>query len=178
MVDTIRLILFKECNMKCSYCCNEQDQFNSQFQEKSLAEINWHKYKNVCFTGGEPFLHKDILYWALGWVEGYEDFFHDYKKKYIYTNGLLMDEVDVKLLNESPIDCVNIGLHTIDQLKRINPKVYQEMPVRFMVQDSKYEEFLKEYPTILNKDNTKQWKLNECNMPNEDWVLLRWDGKI
>jgi molybdenum cofactor biosynthesis enzyme MoaA len=62
IIDTLRLILFLECNLKCTYCCNRQEQFNSLFREKKISEINFNFYKNICITGGEPFLYKNIFY--------------------------------------------------------------------------------------------------------------------
>lgn len=75
------------------------------------------------------------------------------------------------------LTCVNIGLHTFRQLSAINKHIENALPVRFMVQDKNYDLLLESYPERLNSNNTKQWKLNECNMPNEEWVFLEGDAK-
>jgi molybdenum cofactor biosynthesis enzyme MoaA len=65
MINTVRIILFLKCNMRCSYCCNKKEKFNSQFQEKEFCEIDFSLYKNICLTGGEPFLYKNKLFSVL-----------------------------------------------------------------------------------------------------------------
>jgi molybdenum cofactor biosynthesis enzyme MoaA len=57
-IDTIRLILTLDCNLKCSYCCNKLESVYSRFVKKSIDEIDFSRYRNVCLTGGEPFLYK------------------------------------------------------------------------------------------------------------------------
>lgn len=166
-IDTIRVILFLECNMKCSYCCNEQKQFSNQFVELSFEEIDFRKYKNVCISGGEPFLNRDVLFRTLLNIP-----FN--KNIYLYTNGTLIKDYDIyKMMNVANLKCVNIGLHSTGQLKRVNKNLEKYLTVRFMVQDRHYNNLLDLYPERLNSGNLKSWKLNECNMPNEDWVLLK-----
>jgi hypothetical protein len=175
-MDTVRLILFLDCNLSCSYCCNEQSQFSSQFQEKYLNEIDWDKYKNICISGGEPFLRKDALYKTINHLFGMR------KDLYIYTNGLLIDLFDMEHLKElNPIDfecgpylkCLNIGIHHPSQLKAIHPELEKKLPVRWMCQDLYVDDLMKLYPDRVNKYNLKGWKLNDCNMSNEDWILLK-----
>ena len=88
MKDTLRLILFLQCNMKCSYCCNEQEQFSSQFIEMYFKDIDFSKYKNVCLSGGEPFLRKSILYSVMYKIPRSKQIF-------IYTNGLRINNEDI-----------------------------------------------------------------------------------
>lgn len=172
MIDTLRLILFLKCNMKCGYCCNEKEEFSNQFVKKTWKEIHdsFPNYKNICVTGGEPFLDKELLYNVLTLIP---------KKKriYIYTNGMFITNNDIQILKYIPnLKGINVGLHTKKQLNKINPLLEKELPVRFMVQDIFYSQMLELYPERLNMVNVKTWKLNDCNMPNEDWVLLK--GKI
>jgi MoaA/NifB/PqqE/SkfB family radical SAM enzyme len=165
MKNTLRLILFTECNLSCHYCCNEQEQFSSQFVKKSFSEIDFSKYKNVCITGGEPFLRKELLYLTLDRIPADKNIF-------IYSNGLLINPEDVRRLSHCNIKCINIGLHYLNQLSEI---IYLEglLPVRFMIQLEKLGEFYKKYPTRLDVTNTKAWLMDDCEMPNEDWVLLK-----
>lgn len=165
-VDTLRLILFLECNMSCSYCCNEQEQFSSQFKKMELGNIDFSKYENVCITGGEPFLNFKLLQTVITHIPAS-------KRIYIYTNGIGIANSHILILSFfSNIKGFNIGLHSKNQLKFVNKRIESFFPVRFMVQDKYYDEMLRLYPARLNKENTKPWKLNDCNMPNEDWVLL------
>lgn len=168
MKDTLRLILFLECNMHCSYCCNEIPDISKQFVKKQFRDINFNQYKNICITGGEPFLNKDLLYEVI-------DKLPEGKNLYIYTNGTLIDDSDLfvlyRMTKNNELKCLNIGLHLIQQLRNII-NVEEYLPVRFMLQDIKKELFLAEYPDRLNEANIKTWTVNECTMPNEDWVLL------
>lgn len=168
MKDTLRLILFLECNMHCSYCCNEIPEVSKKFVKKKFRDIDFTQYVNICITGGEPFLKKDILYQVL-------DKLPADKNKFIYTNGTLIDDIDLVALfgvvRRRNLKCINIGLHLIQQLKSII-NVEEYLPVRFMLQDIKKELYMAEYPNRLNESNIKTWKVNDCEMPNEDWVLL------
>lgn len=165
--DTVRIILFLECNMSCSYCCNEQEQFSSQFQKKSFDEIDFSLYKNVCISGGEPFLKKDLLYNTLKKIP-------PDKKIFIYTNGTKIDNTDIfLLLGFNNLKAINVGLHHINQLKNVNEEVDTWLPVRFMLQDKNYHSFKDAHPGRLSGKNIKLWKMNRCNMPNEDWILLK-----
>src|SRR3990167_2812299 len=104
MKDTIRIILFLECNMRCSYCCNEQEQVNSQFTKLHFDEIDFSKYKNVCISGGEPFLNRDLLFNTLYKIPAG-------KKIFIYTNGTLVKDYDIYgLMNMQNLKGINVGL--------------------------------------------------------------------
>lgn len=170
MKDTIRLILFLECNLKCSYCCNEQEQFNSQFIKMKLEDIDFSKYENVCITGGEPFLNFDIIWNTINYIN---DNFPNKHKFFIYTNGLKIQFHQVILLNNLIDVIFNIGLHTLGQLNKIDQNIFKVYGnFRFMINEKLYDKALLKYPNRLNKDNLKKWIMNDCNMPNEDWVLL------
>ena len=152
--------------MNCSYCCNKNEKFNSQFNKKSLREIDFSLYENICITGGEPFMHKEELFALLEKIPLE-------KNIYIYTNGTLINDSDiVSLLRYKKLKCLNIGIHTLEQLNSINEDIEKRLPVRFMVRDIYYEELLKRYPQRLNNSNLKSWSLDNCDMPNEEWVLL------
>jgi hypothetical protein len=95
------------------------------------------------------------------------------KDIYIYSNGIRIANSDIiKLHQITNLKGINIGLHTIDQFRLIN-NMLDYLPVRYMVQNSMIDAFIKQYPNRLNAKNVKGWVLNECNLPNEDWVLLR-----
>ncbi|MCA0447673.1 MAG: radical SAM protein [Bacteroidetes bacterium] len=166
MKDLLRLILFTECNLSCSYCCNENPAVNSKFEKKLLHEINFLEYKNICLTGGEPFLNFEILLEVLLEIpKGIP--------VYIYTNGLLINENYCDILSDfCNIGALNVGLHHVNQIKSINPIIDEVFNVRYLIQDIRRDEFIRENPSRLNSINTKTWTLDACEMPNEDWVLL------
>ncbi len=163
--DTLRLIITLECNLSCPYCCNNIPEFKNQFVKKSFNEIDFSKYKNVCITGGEPFTNKMLLYKML--------FRIPYTKNiYIYSNGLLINDVDIFVLNKTfNLKAINIGLHYSSQINSIQPDIENKFNVRFRIEDKKVYEFLDASPR-LRRANVKGYKLNDCNMPNEDWILL------
>lgn len=169
MIDTIRIILFLDCNMRCSYCCNKQEQFNRQFQKKKFKEIDFSKYKNVCITGGEPFLNKfRVLYPILERIPSD-------KNLYIYTNGTKITAFDIWSLKQiKNLKCINVGLHTPKQLGRII-HIEHELPVRFMIPIGMKQKILTIYKDRLMTHNIKIFNLNDCDMHNEDWVLLEED---
>lgn len=171
MKDTIRLILFTECNLSCHYCCNEQEQFSSQFVKKSFSEIDFSKYKNVCITGGEPFLRKRLLYHVMVSIPSELNLF-------LYTNGTLISFEDVlRLLLFENIKAINIGIHSVNQIDEVHPALDYLFNIRYMIQDTKLDQYMSAHPKRFTEQNTKAWKLNDCNMPNEDWVLLK-EGSV
>lgn len=159
--------MFLDCNMNCPYCCNKKEEFNSQFNKKSFSEIDFSLYKNICITGGEPFLHKDNLFSLL-------DRLSLDKNIYIYTNGTLINDSDIMMLSKyKNLKCLNIGIHTLEQLDSVNSNIDKKLPVRFMAQDINCEKLLTKYSQRLNLNNLKGWSLDSCDMPNEEWVLLK-----
>ncbi len=95
------------------------------------------------------------------------------KNIYLYTNGLLIMNVDVYFLGRIPnFKGLNIGLHYLEQLEQINGQV-DRLNVRYAMRDTLAADFFAAYPGRMNKNNTKIWKMNECDTPNEDLVLLQ-----
>ncbi len=165
MKDTIRLIITLDCNFECVYCCNNIEKFNQQFVCKKLLDIDWRNYSNVCITGGEPFLNKDLLYSIL-------DKIPNDKSIYIYTNGVLITRKDVSQLLKYNVKGLNIGLHKKNQLSDIAD--VDELSPRYTFIDALTEYLLATYPKRLNRGNINPFTLNDCDMPNEDWVVLNY----
>ena len=166
-IDTVRILLFKDCNLKCSYCCNNQEQFNSQFTSKYFSKIDFSKYDNVCVTGGEPFLKPDDLFLYLSAIpKG--------KNIYIYTNGLLVTAKHLRILASNPdIKGINVGIHSKEQLSKLPRELFDDggIPKRFAMNEHIADELLRMVPEIATR--TKTWIMDECNMPNEDWILVK-----
>ena len=165
--NTIRLIMFLECNFKCRYCCNDKTQFNQLFEEKNLSEVDWNNYQTVCITGGEPFARKDVLYAVMDVVPSTKPIF-------LYTNGFLINDQDIIFLRQyENLKGINVGVHGVNQVKFINSKIDRYFSVRYQAQDSNREKFFAAYPDRLHEGNTKFWRMDDCYRDNEDWVLLR-----
>lgn len=168
MIDTARIIMYLACNFKCNYCCNEKSQFNSEFQQVFLEEIDWSKYKVVCVSGGEPFLRKDVLYKVLGTIPQHIPI-------YIYTNATLITREDIYhiALHYPNVAGFNIGIHGVNQPKVILPQLDEVFSVRWQVQDKNREKILSMYPDRITEQNSKFWKMDDCYRRNEDWFLLK-----
>jgi organic radical activating enzyme len=167
--DTLRLIITLDCNLSCSYCCNNLPEIKSRFVEKELPEIDFTQYKNICITGGEPFLDKPRLYNLLLHIPRGINVF-------IYTNGLLVQDTDIEILKNywRKVKCLNIGLHTVQQAEIVFDKPWiQDYPVRLSFQDIKRKMFEDIFPDVFTLINSKSWSMNKCEAPNEDWVLLK-----
>lgn len=164
-IDTLRLIMTLDCNLNCPYCCNKQEQFSSQFRKARFTDLDFTLYKNVCITGGEPFMHKLDLVSLIRRIP------RD-KNLIIYTNGLLVDCYDSAYLRTIPnLIGVSVGLHGLDSITKVR-RLEKHLPVRFCIQDIYYEECLKLYPDRVNPSNLKGWKMDDCNRDNEDRVIL------
>ncbi len=164
MKDTIRIILFLDCIPNCAICVNGHEQFYDQFEKKKFDEIDFSLYKNVCISGGEPFLEKDSLYSLIEKIPPDKNIF-------IYTSGLLINWDDIQKLKLYPnIKSINIELYGIDQLASVRD-IEKHLPVRFSLLGSDGDRFSK-LGKRLNDVNLKLLALRNEERPNEDWVLL------
>ena len=66
--DKIRLLVTNACNYKCAFCHNEgqaKHMLPKQMSYEQLKQfidiIKEQKISEICFSGGEPFLNKDIV---------------------------------------------------------------------------------------------------------------------
>jgi len=182
--DTIRLLITLDCNLSCSYCCNKQQRVYSQFQKKTFSEIDFSKYQNVCITGGEPFLKKDLLYQII-------DDIPEGKNVYLYTNGVLITDEDVVRLRSlekaGRIKGINIGFHEgqnefLLELEKRHPTGH--IPLRFLrlqFERKAWERYqrieglswIHDSLYLKHPRSFKFLTLNDCDRPNEDWVQLQ-----
>lgn len=168
MKDTVRIILFPKCNLKCKYCCNEQEQFNSQFKLMKFEDIDFSQYQNVCVTGGEPFLEKTMLFDVMNKIPSDKNIF-------LYTNGLLISKEDIEILRKfQNLQCVNIGIHFLKQIDRLVSGI-DTLPIRYCMNGALEAQYRSYYGHRLKNKNIKFWTMDECNAPNEDWILLNQD---
>lgn len=108
-IPKVNLDITYNCNLKCRHCygaygtSNFKDPSTARLKEiiDKLAESN---VKRLAFTGGEPFIRKDI----------FELLKYAHKKGFvlaIYTNGTLLNEEKLKKLKEvAPDVCLQISL--------------------------------------------------------------------
>jgi len=170
MKDTLRILTTLECNLSCSYCCNNL----FKFKQKYLIDLDL-EYTNICITGGEPLLPnkihllKDILLTN----ELLDENIFILPKIYIYTNGIYLSYSLLNfILSFNNVKGINIGIHpdSKNQILLTYKYLCESNKIRFMIED-KYRSIIK---YAENKElNYITWTRNECNMPNEDWILLK-----
>lgn len=115
--NSLHIIPTLSCNMGCDYCFvldeSNNKMLNSKMSEGVLykaidmfIEDNPSSKKAMTFYGGEPFVHKDIVFKAVNYAnKEYEGQFQ-YK---IVTNGTLIDRGTARFLHTNGFD-VNVSL--------------------------------------------------------------------
>jgi len=167
MKDTLRILVDWKCNLKCPYCCNEQERFRKDILPVKLEDIDFFKYENFCISGGEPLLRLDLIGeitkkipWGC--------------KTILYTNGILLTRKRAHLLDLWAVNAINIGLHYPKSFHKIIRRVTDEMgdipiPVRFHVWEGyRSMDLERQHPRV----ELKYWKMDDCDRENEDRVVL------
>lgn len=170
MKDTLRILTTLKCNLSCSYCCNNLFKFKQEY----LTDLDL-EYNNICITGGEPLLSskihllKDILLT--------NELLNENRillpNIYIYTNGIYLNNSLLNfILSFNNVRGINIGIHpdSKNQILLTHKYLYKNNKIRFMIED-KYTSIIEH--AKMKKLNYTIWTRDECNMPNEDWVLLK-----
>lgn len=152
-MKNLRLIISLKCNFSCSYCCNNIVEVNKKFKHVELSEIDFSMYGAVSISGGEPTLFPEKIKMLIPLIHG---------KKYLYTNGsYLTDEVC------EMFDGINIGIHKKNQLEN---QFLHHPKVRIQIED-KNEHWLNGDQELISK--AKFWKRNQCDVVNEEWIILK-----
>jgi len=166
MIDTARILVDWLCNLKCSYCCNEQERFRKDIKPININDIDFNKYTNFCVSGGEPLLH----------IEKVKDVCSRIPKGkliILYTNGLLINEANAALCESLGIIGMNIGMHypkTFDNLiKNVTAATKNTaLKIRFHMQDIYEKEFTEKYTDV----SFRFWKMDDCDRDNEERFVL------
>ncbi len=163
--NEIIIELTRECNLDCKFCFNKQEQ--SDFKPilkrdvfNILEDISDSGIKAVRFTGGEPFLRKDLI-----------EILKKAKSLGLYvilnSNGFLINQKNIHYLNY--VDLVLFSLHSIDRFERVkeSTRLLKDYNLKIML------------ATIMTKENIKNlenfYKLvSSLKQPNlSEWFLLR-----
>lgn len=164
--DTLRVLVSWECNLRCSYCCNNQERFRKDIHPKTLDEIAWGDYSVFCITGGEPLLNLPKLQQVLSRCD-------QSKMIVLYTNGLLLDAETAKFLQNNGVKAINVGLHLFNSFDFIIQRVLKAtagtgLSVRFHAQDIHQKNLEQRFPGVI----FRFWKMDDCDRGNEDRVIL------
>jgi 7-carboxy-7-deazaguanine synthase len=150
------------CNLKCSFCDTEFDDFSNLHIDdilKQITELAANTIKLVVITGGEP-LRQDISELCELLIQA------DFKVQ-IETNGTIYRELNQNVMIIcSPKNYNGIGYKHIDQnmFKRANyfkfiisatNKNYNHIPQEFAKLNNVYIQPMDEYNEKLNQDNHK-----------------------
>lgn len=166
MIDTLRVLVSWTCNLKCSYCCNEQERFRKDIHPTTLDAINWNAYKVFCISGGEPLMFMPKIREVCNRIPADT-------LKILYTNGIFLGARVADILVELGIQAVNVGLHEPKSYRRIIENVTKatagkELSVRFHAQDIHMDWLTTEFPDV----SFRFWKMNDCDRDNEHRVVL------
>ncbi len=156
--EEVKVELTHKCNLKCDFCFNKnypnKKELSLEELKKVVDNIHKSKIKAVRFTGGEPFLRKDL-----------EKILEYAKSRGLYvilnTNGLLIREDALK-----HVDDLLISFHDIKEVKE-KEELFKKL--------RKYNLLLR-CCTIMNKKNISKleefYKFMDKQLV-EDWFLLR-----
>jgi organic radical activating enzyme len=166
--DTIRVLVDWKCNLKCSYCCNEQDRFRSQFTHIQLSAIDFSRYETTCISGGEPLMFMNRVVAVSERARLAKSFV------VLYTNGILLTPAIADMLMMCGIQAVNVGLHYAAMFPVLIPRITEALvdtgiSLRFHANE--------EYSAIqqAHPDNAfRLWKMDDCDRENEERVILDW----
>ena len=165
-VDTARILVSWECNLKCPYCCNEQARFRKDIAPISIEKIRWNDYRNFCISGGEPLLHKDKVWDVCRRIPAGSTVI-------LYTNGILVNRETVVEMEQAGIQYFNIGLHYESSFDRLIKSVTAAVQgsgikARFHAQDIHAENLQQKFPGT----SFRFWKMDDCDRENEHRFVL------
>lgn len=175
--DTLRILVDWKCNLKCPYCCNDQQRFREQIVPIPWSRLNLllfsTSYKTVCVSGGEPLLFMDrtlaVIRRALS-----------RQTVVLYTNGMYLNAQAAATMASAGLDAINVGLHypkMFDHIIRLVRSSTAGLPlnVRFQVCDDYRDMRLEEsYPGV----EFRYWKMDDCDRGNEDRIIISdWESE-
>lgn len=165
-VDTLRALVDWKCNLRCSYCCNEQQRFRSQIKAVRYADVEWGEYPTLCISGGEPLIFPERVRMAA--MAAPNAF------KILYTNGTLWTRDTGKMLDAIGIQAVNVGLHFPSTFDGIIAKVREcttglKIEVRFHVWENYRDAVLETHGETVK---FKFWKMDDCDRENEKRIVV------
>lgn len=171
MKDTLRILVDWKCNLKCDYCCNEQQRFRDKIVPLPIGQVValmlHSSYKTICISGGEPLLFLDrVLRLARTALSD--------QTVVLYTNGIYLNASVAGLLAAVGVDAINVGLHipqTFDRIIRGVRNACADLPmsVRFHAEDRYRDQVLEDvYPGL----QFRYWHRDDCERDNEDHVVV------
>jgi len=181
MFDTLRILVSRRCNFQCSYCCNEIKEVKETINLTTMHELrnfltlNESVIKNVCITGGEPFMDvnwKTTVNLCL-LLSKYKDI-----NVYAYTNGcskyMIRKVTTLTGLLGEQLKGLNVSYH--DEYEKSYDKlqfslINKLVPVRLMVEKKMMMHKMIDIVSFLLShdmiDSYKTFTLGDCKRNNE-----------
>ncbi len=126
----LRISLTSACNLRCSYCHNEGQEFPWAKEKLSPSLNNVHKMmalgakhgaKRVKFTGGDPGVYPHIIK-LLGCIKNWKNEFPGITRWGIATNGIpFINPKKFDALVSSGLDNISIGIDSISDFEYSKP---------------------------------------------------------
>ncbi len=98
------LYLADDCNMKCRYCYEGQEKMYGRISKENIKKaidfiikVNEDDKIDLTFFGGEPMLNKNMMYYAVQYIEEKYDIPFEYS---ITTNGTCLEKEDIEFMRE------------------------------------------------------------------------------
>lgn len=118
-IDYARIALIDKCNLRCSYCMPEngldwlkqRDLLSFDEVSRLLLCLKALDFKKIRFTGGEPFLRKDIAEILLRAREIFED-----EEIHLTTNGTLL-HLHKQLLQTVQPAGINFSIDSLNEMR-------------------------------------------------------------
>ena len=119
----ITFLVSNNCNFRCKHCfvCagNKKDnEMNKEEKHRAIDKIYELGVEKISFSGGEPLMDKNIF--------EYMSYAKQKKLKIGFlTNGLMLDDEKIKMLEKLEIDSLSISLYTNDIIE-LNQLIYDK----------------------------------------------------
>ena len=183
------IIIGTICNLDCAFCKRTESQKNGDFSkgfgvmqgEVTLEKLdflmqNYNLYKGVSYTGGEPFMYIDRILKFSNYInDKYPDLY-----QWIYTNGVLTNEENFKILFDSGIKEVRFNLaatnysNNVLQKIRIARNIFPIITVEIPVLKEQFLKF-KSVLIELNDIGIDHINLHNLLAGNEDDIFIVYD---
>ena len=180
LFSTAKIVLYWNCNMDCSYCCNKLEEVKKTFKPIKQNDLEYLSHTDFELTGGEITLSQSFSCLT----ELLDNWLPKNRNYYVYTNGVWFNEWHAELLLRRRVNGINVGFHPNQPIycHTGNPPVILKelawdrlikihevlIPIRLWV---------KEDETYLLPDNLpfelKKWRLGDCDEITTDRYYLK-----
>ncbi len=153
----VSIDITNKCNLRCLHCYNQSGEniyIDDELTDDELLvlvrEIVSMKPVNVCFSGGEPLLRKELLYKLISIIS------ENSIMTSMVSNGLLIDSKVAELLKRAGLSRIQISLDGIksshDMLRNMQGAFYKVIDCLQILKDINLPTYIGFVPTKWNID--------------------------